>query len=132
MRKRMLTKQQRGFSLIELVVVMSIIVLLSGVGFVSYTNANKASRDAKRKSDIEQIRAALEMYRTEEGSYPSTLGQLGSSGYLPNYERYRDPKDTNLEYTYRTSSLSAACTGRKYEVCTNLEVEGSAYCVCNP
>lgn len=61
---------KKGYTLIELVVAMTIIALLFTVGVVSYTKANERSRNAKRKNDIEQIRSALEMYRVDKGSYP--------------------------------------------------------------
>jgi type II secretion system protein G len=66
-------KQQyfRGFSLVELLVSVSIIAILIAIGIASYATINKQSRDAKRKSDLEQIRAALEMYRADNGYYPS-------------------------------------------------------------
>ncbi len=51
--------------------VMGIIVLLMGVGVVNYSQTNKKARDAKRKADIESIRSALELYRTDQGRYPS-------------------------------------------------------------
>ncbi|MBI5019120.1 prepilin-type N-terminal cleavage/methylation domain-containing protein [Candidatus Gottesmanbacteria bacterium] len=60
-----------GFSLVELLVTVSIIAILIAIGIASYATINKQSRDAKRKSDMEQVRAALEMYRTDNGFYPS-------------------------------------------------------------
>lgn len=60
-----------GFSLVELLVSVSIIAILIAIGIASYATINKQSRDAKRKSDLEQIRAALEMYRADNGYYPS-------------------------------------------------------------
>ncbi len=59
-----------AFSLMELLITVSIISILIAIGIASYTTINKQSRDAKRKSDIEQIRSALEMYRADNGFYP--------------------------------------------------------------
>lgn len=63
-----------GFSLVELLVTVSIIAILIAIGIASYSTINKQSRDAKRKSDLEQIRAALEMYRADNGFYPTANG----------------------------------------------------------
>lgn len=60
-----------GFTLIEILVAVTIIAVLTAIGLVSYGSANRNSRDAKRKSDIEQIRQALEMYRADNGFYPA-------------------------------------------------------------
>ncbi len=76
-------KSQKGFTLIELLVVILIIAVLSSVGLVSYRSANQRARDAKRKADVEQIRAALEMYKADAGSYPISLTFGGSLTYTP-------------------------------------------------
>lgn len=66
-------KQPKGFTLIELLVVMSIIALLLTIGLSFYGNAQRATRDAKRKGDLDAIRKALETYKTEKGTYiPAT------------------------------------------------------------
>lgn len=62
-------KRNRGFTLIELLVVMSIIALLLTIGLSFYGNAQRATRDAKRRGDLDAIRKALEIYRTERGNY---------------------------------------------------------------
>ena len=61
--------KRNGFSLIELMVSTTVIAILTVIGVVSYSSVNKRSRDVKRKSDIEQIRSALEMYRSDYGYY---------------------------------------------------------------
>ncbi|MCX8008338.1 MAG: hypothetical protein N3A54_01400, partial [Patescibacteria group bacterium] len=54
-----------------MLVVVSIIVLLTGIGVSSYTTVSRRSRDARRLNDLEQIRSALEMYRAANGYYPN-------------------------------------------------------------
>ena len=63
---------RRGFTLIELLVVISIIGLLSSVVLASLNSARAKARDAVRKSDLKQIRIALELYYNEYGGYPSS------------------------------------------------------------
>jgi len=62
-------KFKNGFTLIELLVVMSIIALLLTIGLSFYGNAQRATRDAKRRGDLDAIRKSLEVYRAEHGSY---------------------------------------------------------------
>ncbi len=65
---------KRGFTLIELLVVIAIIGVLMGIGFAAFKQAQTAGRDAKRKADLAQIRAALEIYKqTCENRYPKSL-----------------------------------------------------------
>lgn len=59
-----------GFTLVELLIVISIIAILSVIGIVSYTNFMKSSRDAKRQSDLKLIQSALEEYHADQIYYP--------------------------------------------------------------
>src|SRR3989344_1974002 len=59
-----------GFTLIELLVVITIIAILIGAATVSYSNAQKKGRDAKRKTDLKAIQQALEQYFQANGYYP--------------------------------------------------------------
>lgn len=82
---------KKGFTLIELLIVIAIIGILAtiGVGVLGISRAK--SRDAKRVSDIQVIRAALEQYWLRNASYPSqasavdigtgAYATLGSSGF---------------------------------------------------
>lgn len=64
--------KEKGFTLIEILVVATIIGLLSALAIANFSTANKSSRDAKRKADLEQVRTALEIYRSQVGYYPSS------------------------------------------------------------
>jgi len=67
-----------GFTLVELLVVISIIGILLALSFASIQGIRKSSRDAKRKSDLETIRSALELYRADCKVYPSAVNSGGS------------------------------------------------------
>lgn len=68
---------RRGFTLIELLVVIAIIGLISSIVLASVNSARAKSRDARRMSDLTQIRTALELYYDANGTYPPS----GSCGY---------------------------------------------------
>ncbi len=67
---------KQAFTLIEILVVATIISLLASIAIVSYSQFVKQSRDAKRKADLEQIRAAVEQWRSNNGTYPTGVNAI--------------------------------------------------------
>jgi general secretion pathway protein G len=61
----------RAFTLVELLIVMSIIGVLAAIGLGSFTTAQMRGRDAQRKSDLKQVSHALELYFNDHSSYPA-------------------------------------------------------------
>lgn len=62
---------RRGFTLIELLVVIVIIGILSAFLIANFIGIKERARDAQRKSDLRNIQSALEIYRSDMGTYPS-------------------------------------------------------------
>jgi len=69
-------KLSAGFTLIEILVAMTIVAVLTSLSLVSLQGSRKVARDGKRKADLEQIRSALEIYRSEVKAYPPSLENL--------------------------------------------------------
>ena len=63
---------RRGFTLAELLIVVSIIGVLIAAGTLSYSNALRNARDIKRLSDMETLRAAFNLFYQDHGRYPDT------------------------------------------------------------
>lgn len=71
--------KNKGFTLIELLVVIAIIGLLSSIVLASLNSARVKARDARRMSDLHQIRLALEFYYNDNGKYPTVSGWIYST-----------------------------------------------------
>ena len=122
---------KKGFTFIEMLVVVAIIGVLASIGVAVYSSANKKSRDGKRKADIEQIRSALEMYRAENGDYPTTAEGLSAleSDYIN--EVPHDPKCPAGSCATGFSDYSYSSDGSTYTLSADLESNG-VYSKSNP
>lgn len=126
MKALLLQPMQRGFTLIEIMIAISIIAVLVTVPFFAFTNLTQASRDNQRKSDVSQIQAALENYKADNGVYPESLQNLIEEGYLA--ELPVDPQDgqdvpgsnSQLQYGYENNYASEA-GGQSYRITLPLE-----------
>jgi general secretion pathway protein G len=75
-------KQDAGFTLIELMIVMAIIGVLAVVAVPSYVSALKHAREAVLKEDLHVLRAAIDSYTMDKQKAPQTLDDLIQDGYL--------------------------------------------------
>lgn len=105
-------RERRGFTIIELLVVVAIIGLLTALGFALFSEARAKSRDAKREKDVKSFQDALSIYATNTSIYPVTdtngvyltgsdavSGALISAGALQTTPL--DPRNTgNFRYKY--------------------------------
>src|SRR3990167_1827290 len=62
--------QRLGFTLVELLVVITILSIVSSIGYVNFNIAQDKGRDAKRKQDLKAVRTALVSYYQDKGEYP--------------------------------------------------------------
>jgi general secretion pathway protein G len=71
-----------GFTLIELMIVMSLIVILASIGLAIYTNSVTRAKESVLKEDLFRIRDAIDQYYSDKGKYPASLQDLVSDKYL--------------------------------------------------
>jgi general secretion pathway protein G len=73
---------QRGFTLIELMIVMAIILVLATIASVHYRNAVLRSREAVLKTDLKVMNDAINYYTRDKEAAPQSLDDLVSGQYL--------------------------------------------------
>ena len=75
-------ESQRGFTLLEMVMVMTIIVVLAVIGVTSYQQVQLKAKETLLKEDLNTMRKYIDQYEADREKLPDTLDDLVSSGYL--------------------------------------------------
>ncbi|MDD5416012.1 MAG: type II secretion system protein [Candidatus Daviesbacteria bacterium] len=108
------TNNPSGFTLVELLVVVSIIAVLSIIGITIFSGVQKNARDARRKADIDSISKAWEANISKTSPYyPLLQGTWFASGNIP-----KDPS-TGSSYNY-ASGANESAGADTYKVCATL------------
>lgn len=111
----------RGFTLMELLIVIALIGILISISVAAYTTAQKRTRDSRRQGDLKALQNALEQYNSaNSGSYPAGTYPNLSTTFLPNGE----PKDPKTQCSY----IQATWTASEYRICADLEGVGTDSC----
>lgn len=111
-----------GFTLIELLIVIAIIGILSSLLLSNFVGVRQRARDGARKSDLRQIQTALELYRSDQGTYPSALPSCmdsfidGADPPVIYMQKIPCDPSTNTSYIYSFDSVTS-----KYSLIACLE-----------
>jgi len=77
-----LRNRDGGFTMIELLVVVSLIVILASMGMTQYRSSVVHAREATLREDLFRMRDAIDQYYADKAQWPSTLDTLVSDGYM--------------------------------------------------
>ncbi|GEM_PF-2132141 len=108
----------RGFTLMELLVILAAVGLLSSISLTSLVNARIEARDSKRIIEVADVSRALQRYAEDHAIYPVTLETLVAQAYLS--EVPEDPR-LNEPFIYKTTR-----DGSRYYLGVNLESSTAA------
>lgn len=80
--KRLRTKEASGFTILELVIVMTIITILAAIGVVNYQKVQAHAKETILKQDLNAFRKAIDQYTADKEELPQSLDDLVSMGYI--------------------------------------------------
>lgn len=105
-------KEQKGFTIIELLVVIVIIGILVALALPNLFAAQARGRDSERKNDLKNLQQRLETYFNDNGSYPGpdTAAMVASLGGAATDDEYVDPRNNAYVYAATQDDGSTACT----------------------
>lgn len=133
-----------GFTLIELMVAISILAVLSSIGLVFYSQSEIAARDSRRMGDLREIRNALEQHYALNRTYPGDINgsspdETTGNGGLPAAFQAgvvpRDPRSNPYTYVhcdfpqkYIACAQPESCDGK----CNRTSISGLNACTDSP
>lgn len=97
----------RGFTIVELLVVIVIIAILAAIAVTTFRGVQNRAQDTARISDVKAIQRALEVYKADKGSYPvTTASPLGACSTLGSGYSYSFATDDSWMRVLETDALS--------------------------
>ena len=116
--------KSKGFTLVEIVVVIGIMAVLTGVVLTSLSGAKSQNRDQQRVADVSNIQLALEMFFSHYRYYPTSLNALVPT-YLPSVPK--GPSSGEVYSYVPLVGIDAASTKcAQYHLWTTLETHSAA------
>lgn len=117
-------QRRRGFTLIELIVVMAIVALLASIAAPRYFNSLQKSRETALRSSLATLRDAIDQFAADKGRYPDTLDELVTARYVR--EIPEDPLLGRRDgWNELPPPLDAYTKGRVYDVRSGAAGRGS-------
>ncbi|ORT99574.1 Tfp pilus assembly protein [Anaerovibrio sp. JC8] len=116
-------RDDSGFSMLELIIYISIVGIIMAVAVPKYNNAIAMANTARIQADLQALDGAIMMYYTDNGSYPGEVSDLGD--YVKNASELRPPKGKYMlrngevgelsegEYTIDSEENEALCDGHR-------------------
>jgi general secretion pathway protein G len=125
-------RRQDGFTLIELMVVMSIIVIFATIGMVQYRQSVVYARESVLRDDLFKMKEAIDQYYADKNQYPAALEDLVASGYLRAIPKdpFTNATDSWITVPAEPDPTNPSATAGIYDVKSGSEataLDGSRY-----
>lgn len=116
-------KDEKGFTLIEIIIVIVIMGILVGLIAIAYSGIQRSAQTAQAKQDLDDIYKALNIYRVRNGVYPATLAEAGITQNTQGTTYQYAPTSSNGTSTYCITGTNGTVS-YKLESSSSKAVEG--------
>jgi general secretion pathway protein G len=132
MQMRLRARSGLGFTLIEVLIVITLLVVLASIGMPTYQNSVRRAREATLKEDLFRMRDAIDQYYADKQKYPQSLQDLVTDGYLREIPKdpITDSRDTWTTVPAEPDANNPAAEPGVYDVKSGSEatsMEGTKY-----
>ena len=122
--------RSRGFTLLELMIVITVIIILAAIALPQYQKTILATREAVLRDDLSKLRSLLDQYAADKQKLPQSLDDLVSAGYMR--ELPKDPVTGQADWTVTTGDDPNSSSGEQgvtdvHSSSSDVSSEGTPY-----
>ena len=125
-----LPTHSRGFTLLELMIVITVIIILAAIALPQYQKTILATREAVLRDDLSKLRSLLDQFAADKQKLPQSLDELVSEGYMR--ELPKDPITGQSDWMVTTGDDPNSSSGEQgvtdvHSASSDVSSEGTPY-----
>jgi general secretion pathway protein G len=125
-------KNNKGFTIVELLIVIVVIGILAALVLNSFRGVQERARDTKRRTDVNAQASQLEVYYTDNGGYPVFTGQVDTDSWITSNLKGADLNAWRAPNQTGNSMVNSATPDKNHYGYRPLQDDGTTACTTAP